>query len=331
MLAARTPIAIAGPWQIGKSAFFQHVLRVMIRDHDQKTGATSTLIRINVPEIVADCQDEGQFFRRVLREIGDEALVVQEGKLPEELSKPAKLRRLMERELRRRGRIVLAFEGAGALAKLNDRSREWFVSSMKSWADAWDEPWDRLQMVMDLTTSPEVLDRNVTVSPWNVRPVMLGEFTASQSAELAKAHDLDWSEHQIEQCLAVDFGGYPALLCAIMERAQAAKRPIESFALGGSSSFAGHPVLPLLEQIYAMAAHVPELLTQIYMLISNAEQGEAPHGGHLVTDMLLQRLLATGVIKLDHANGSGGRRFAFGCRAYEAYFRERMFSRARMN
>lgn len=331
LLASREPIAIVGPWQVGKSAFFEHVLRVLIRENDRREGTDSTIISIHVPDLVAGCTDDGQFLRRVVHEIGGEALLGLERRLPPDLSKPGRLRLLMRDELRRKGRIVLAFEDAGALASLDDSTREWFVSCLKMWGE-----WGRfhegtLQILMELSTSLEPLNRDITVSPWNVTPVHLGELDVAQVAALSRAYSLDWTEPRISRWLSPDFGGYPALLRAIMESARANGRPIESFALGDPPNLVPeHPARPMLDSMFARISRDPTLL--------NVANNVVAHGGDLVLErhdalaLSVQRLLGTGLIKrLDRGaegqRNSESRPFSFGCRAYEAYLRERLHSR----
>jgi len=71
--------------------------------------------------------------------------------------------------------------------------------------------WKKLRLIMVHSTEVYI-PMNINQSPFNVGlPIELPEFTPDQILELARRHDLDWSNIEVEQIMSL-IGGHPYLI-----------------------------------------------------------------------------------------------------------------------
>jgi len=92
-----------------------------------------------------------------------------------------------------------------------------FLALLRAWHERGktEEIWQRLRLV--LNHSQEVyIPLNINQSPFNVGlPVDLPELNKAQTLDLAKRHELEWSESEIEEIMNM-LGGHPYLLRVAM-------------------------------------------------------------------------------------------------------------------
>jgi hypothetical protein len=134
-------------------------------------------------------------------------------------SAAARLTRLMERHVLPgvRTSLVLAIDGADAA--LGGALQDDLFALLRAWAEAYDEPWPRLRLLLTVSTTPSLLVRDPNRSPFNLTaPIVLGDLRAVEVEHLARRHGLPWTSEEIARVMDL-VGGHPYLARLIMHRA----------------------------------------------------------------------------------------------------------------
>jgi diguanylate cyclase (GGDEF)-like protein len=109
--------------------------------------------------------------------------------------------------------VVLALNETSRLFENSSLAQE-FLTLLRSWYEEaqQDETWQKLRLVVMYSTDIEV-PLSINQSPFNVGlPLKLPEFTREQVEDLARRHDLNWTDgSQVKQLMAM-VGGHPALV-----------------------------------------------------------------------------------------------------------------------
>jgi hypothetical protein len=107
--------------------------------------------------------------------------------------------------------ILLAMDEADRL--LNVAYKTDFFGLLRAWDSnrAYDEIWQRLNIVLVISTHPHLLITDVSQSPFNVGlRIQLNDFTKAQVAELNRRHGSPLSDRDLENLLEL-LGGHPYL------------------------------------------------------------------------------------------------------------------------
>jgi protein SERAC1 len=206
-------IRIRAPRQTGKTS-----LLVRINDHARQQGYTIVSLSFQALE-ESFFTDLGQFLQTFCHFIGD-ALKVPGTKVEtywaENNKNSAKITcsncfrdRLLSAVP---GVLVLALDEVDVLFPYAKIAGEFF-QMLRFWNEEGKEKedWARLRLI--LTHSTEVyVAMKVNSSPFNIGlPVELTGFGAKEVTELAKRHQLDWQEEEVEELMAV-VGGHPYMV-----------------------------------------------------------------------------------------------------------------------
>lgn len=203
--------------------------------------------------------------------------------------------------------IVLALDEVDRLLQTPFHSD--FFALLRSWHNsrALDEQWDRLNLVMVISTEPYLLIADVNQSPFNVGlKIYLEDFNEAQVRDLNKRHDSPVSEADFPQLLKL-LGGHPylnrkALYTMVTERLPWS-RLIRAAALD-HGPFGDH-----LRRHQWLLRDEPSLREALKQVI---EQNRC------TDESALFRLLQAGLVK-----GSGE---AYSCRCdlYRIYFKDKL-------
>ena len=108
--------------------------------------------------------------------------------------------------------IVLGLDGVDRLFRYPDLADDFFAL-LRAWHEEAKnrDIWKKLRLVV-VHSSEVYIPLNVNQSPFNVGlPIELPEFTPEQILDLAKRHELDWSDQQVQQLMSL-LGGHPYLV-----------------------------------------------------------------------------------------------------------------------
>src|SRR5262249_55225346 len=92
-----------------------------------------------------------------------------------------------------------------------------FFNMLKSWVSKREEPWPRLRLMLEVSTTPARITRkpNCFNVPYLIR---LEDFSQAQVQKLCALYKLDWEEADIKELMSV-VGGHPYLVQKAMYRA----------------------------------------------------------------------------------------------------------------
>ncbi len=124
---------------------------------------------------------------------------------------------LMERSILPRmdhndGVVLLAIDRADTVWDSPFASE--FFGLLRAWAEngVEEEPWQRLRLLLSVSTTPALLIHNARQSPFNLtEPVRLGDFDQDQTLRLAQLYGLRPSAAELDAVRAL-IGGHPYLL-----------------------------------------------------------------------------------------------------------------------
>jgi hypothetical protein len=134
-------------------------------------------------------------------------------------SAAARLTRFMERHVLPRVRTALVLAIDGADAGLGGALQDDLFALLRAWAEAYDEPWPRLRLLLTVSTTPALLVSDPNRSPFNLTaPIVLGDLRAAEVEDLARRHGLPWTAEDIARLMDL-VGGHPYLARLIMHRA----------------------------------------------------------------------------------------------------------------
>ena len=205
------------------------------------------------------------------------------------------------------GPVVLAMDEADRLLQ-TDYYKDFFAL-MRSWHNsrALDDRWNKLNIVMVISTEPYLLIDDVTQSPFNVGlPLYLEDFDDAQVRDLNHRHNSPVSESDLPQCMEL-LGGHPyltrkALYTLVTERL--AWSDLTRVAPADHGPFGDH-----LRRHHWLLRDEPGLRESLRQVIRH---------GRCDDDTAFFRLLRAGLVK-----GSGG---VCRCRCdlYRTYFEDKL-------
>ncbi len=203
--------------------------------------------------------------------------------------------------------VVLALDEADRL--LDTRFYRDFFGLMRAWHNnrAADELWNKLNVVMAISTEPYLLIPDVTQSPFNVGlKLYLEDFDAAQVRDLNHRHGTPVSDAEFTSFMQL-LNGHPyltrkALYTLVTERMT--WTDLEGTAASDQGPFGDH-----LRRQYWLLRDAPELRLALKNILTRAQCPE---------DMAFFRLLRAGLV-----SGSGA---VCRCRCglYEKYFKDKL-------
>lgn len=214
---AGSPVVLLGPARSGKTAVLRHVLDAACRA-DAAAGKESCAVLV---EIDAFGPEARQSYEDFLYELASRVVEGVEGDdawTAEAWSRsgvPAqRLRWLLKNRIMNRitGRLILALESADQLPRFG--FWENVLGLLRSWAqESNTPPWDRLRIVIAVSTEPTLLKEEIHRSPFfnAALLVRLDDLGASQVRDLQALYRLRWTAEELGQLTAL-VGGHPYLL-----------------------------------------------------------------------------------------------------------------------
>jgi hypothetical protein len=185
-----------------------------------------------------------------------------------------------------------------------------FFSLLRVWHEASKEKdiWKKLRLVV--VHSTEVyLPMNVNQSPFNVGlPIYLPEFTPEQILSLAKGHELNWTDVEVEKLIAI-VGGHPFLVRVALYQIKYQDLTLDSVletAVSESGLYGDH----LRRHLWNLQQH-PELAEAMKKIVNSREPVQ-------LEGLLAFKLNSMGLVNLD------GNKVKPRCSLYRQYLVERL-------
>jgi predicted DNA-binding transcriptional regulator AlpA len=201
------------------------------------------------------------------------------------------------------GRVLLAIDEADLL--LDAAYKKHFFALLRAWDSrrAFDEHWQKLNLVIVISTQPYLLIDDVNLSPFNVgQTLRLRDFTAQQVAELNRRHGEVLTPAELPALMDL-VGGHPYLVRqALYTLAR------EGIGLAGLQAAAAQPDGPFgrhLQFYRHSLARSPALETALRAALA---------GKPAADETLLERLAAVGLLR--HEGGDWLAR----CGLYQQFF-----------
>jgi DNA-binding winged helix-turn-helix (wHTH) protein len=186
------------------------------------------------------------------------------------------------------GRLLIALDRADALWGLPVQDE--FFGLLRAWAEngAAEERWPALRLLLAVSTTPALLIRDPSQSPFNLtEPIRLLDLDGAQVSELAARHRVELSAGDARDLSAL-VGGHPYLVrLALYARAQTGRPLAELIAPGGVYD-------EYLSRLKTRLLRQPGLLEALSALAL---------GGRDVSQDAAQRLLGAGLVAPDGAAG----------------------------
>lgn len=267
LVQSGSPVVLVGPTEIGKTYLLDHLLDFHRKDGDEA-------VRINLEYAASDAGDEVDELIYLVGLAMVDELNLDEAALErawERKRPPAqKLTRFVERTVLPavEGRLFLIVDRADSVIQLSQVSKLFLM--LRRWAELERNGWDRLRMLLAISTEPSLLQETIHESPFNITdPIRLGDFEAEQVAELASLHGLRWSASQVGRLMS-KVGGHPYLARKVMYRSALAGQPLDEL-LPGLTSDNG----PLADHLRSRLLRVnrdPELRDAIVRLVNRDQE-----------------------------------------------------------
>jgi hypothetical protein len=301
-----TTVTIRAPRQTGKTSLLMRALHLA---HEQELK----ILFCDLQGVDRETIDSLENFLHYLAQFVYSELdfdVMEVESLWQTLSLPPKYRltNLMNRVLDKSDiQIVLAVDEADRLLQTGFHAD--FFALIRSWHNkrAYSEQWNKLSIVMVISTEPHLLINDANQSPFNVGlKLTLEDFTAAQVRDLNQRHGSPLHESDFSQFMHL-LSGHPyltrlALYTLVTEGL--AWRDLNCRAINDQGPFGEH-----LRHQYMLLRDEPVLGEALKQVIRN---------GNYQDDMALYRLLRAGLIR------GSGERYACRCGLYERYFREKL-------
>ena len=298
------PVVLHGPWGIGKSYLLDHLLRIHSGDGDRVVYIQLDHLK---PTGTLD-----SFLERIGWEVTEQLGIVDEI-----FERAWESRRMSLRKLTRflkkevlpapgSGRLLFALDRADTLME-KDFGNDIFAM-LRNWADLGGkgEPWDRLRLLMTVSTDPALLSRRLQSSPFNMSvPIHLKGFDENQVKDLADRYGLTLGALELEK-LTVQVEGHPLLIRRIFDHATQTQTPLlDLLETTTLKDLLGDYLRSRLLKI-----HHGELATAVRCVMDGDPKGIDPE--------VFQRLIDSGLVS--GTPGCCRVRYA----VYESFFRERL-------
>ena len=297
------PVVLVGPAEIGKTYCLEHLL-----EQNRQTG--DAVVRVNLEFLGQEAEGSAdRFLKAFAWEIVDQ-LELDDAALARAWSRdrsPArKLTYFLQRSVlpHSAGTTFLAIDRADVLGRGEDAME--LLSTLRHWSELHGSPWDKLRVLLAVSTEPELLSERIHSSPFNLTdPIRLAELDGPQVQDLARRYGLAWTEGEIADLMDL-VGGHPYLVSKVMYPAAAQGCSLDEVLadpLAESGLFTVHLAALMLQirRDERLASAIREVL-----------DGDA--GGPDVE--VAQRLLRAGLLR-----GAPGE-YAIRYKIYELYFRK---------
>lgn len=256
------PVVVLAPQGFGKTWLLRHVL------HLARAQGPTRVVLLSLDLFDADALASLDRFLRALAHhlaaaLDLDAAIVE--RTWERSGNPqANLSWLLERvvlpPLQERGEtLALCLDRADALRGV--KFQDDVFGLLRAFAESGAEPpWDRLRLLLAVSTTPALLVQNPRQSPFNLtEPIRLGDLDDAQLRQLAALHQITPSEEELAALRAL-VGGHPSLCRVALYAARTSGRRLGALLAesAGQGVFAEH-----LEQRRARLARHPPLLTAL--------------------------------------------------------------------
>jgi len=306
LLGGGTTTTIRAPRQTGKTSLLMRGLQyarqqaAVVVPFDLQSSSSQTLSSLE------------NFLQEFAAIICDE-LVIEETQLAQcwqgTLSAPRKLLRFMQQHIlpMYEGPIILAIDEADHLLE-SDFYKDFF-GMLRSWHNrrALDPLWQKLNIVLVISTEPYLLVDDIHHSPFNVGlHLSLDDFDEAQVRELNTKHQFPLSDAEISDFM-MWINGHPYLtrwaLYTMLEEHKPWAKLINE-AIKDDGPFSRH-----LNYQYWSVQDKPALIKALV---------EVLHNGNCQDELARFRLLKAGLIK------GSGKQYTCRCKLYQRYFEKRL-------
>lgn len=212
------PVVVFGPSGLGKSWLLRSLTGAAL--------AEDRVVHLDLRHLDrATLGDRDRFFWRVMADVAEGLSAEVE---PAPGLDPARgLTRLLEREglAPTPGRLLLVIDHAHEAAQLNDPSA--LYALLRAWCERTRPPWDRLRLLLGLSSEPSLLVQEPHLSPFNLAPpITLSELSADEVRALVDTYGLDTRAETLQALIAL-VGGHPALIRTACFRAATTGRALQ--------------------------------------------------------------------------------------------------------
>ncbi|MCP4660669.1 MAG: TIR domain-containing protein [bacterium] len=300
-----SPVVLVGPEEIGKSYFLSHLLRTNRKPEEGEVLINLAQLGDAAVKSLDDLLHEFAYEVVDQLDLDDEAL----DRAWQRRRPPArKLTHFLERTVLPASgdRLFLAIDRADAIVRTEHAQDVFGV--FRRWAELGSrgDPWERLRLLLVVSTEPSLLSQNVHRSPFNIsEPIRLGDLDFDQVWEMVHRYGLEWSSEEITQLTDL-VGGHPYLVRKVLYHAAVGRHSVAELLADPTAEqglFADH-----LRSRMLRVQRDPGLAQAIRQVL----EGTAEE----IAFELAQRLLRAGLLK-----GHPGR-YQLRYRLYEQYFRE---------
>lgn len=204
--------------------------------------------------------------------------------------------------------MVLAIDEADRLLKTSYHDN--FFGLLRFWHNsrAMNELWDRLDILMVISTEPHLLISDVSQSPFNVgAKIVLDDFSPQQAAELNRRYRTPLDDQQLQQLIDL-LGGHPYLISRALYTLVAEGMTWPQLARAATeqqSPFGDH-----LRRYLWLLHDQPQLSAALKQVIG---RGSCPD------EVSFYRLMQAGLIA-----GVGSQSCRCRCRLYELYLKDKL-------
>lgn len=293
------PVVLVGPRRIGKTWLLRRVL-------EAQAGPGDRVLLLGLDTLPAAARrDPDQLWAALALELA-RALSIDE---PDLGPTPRRgMDRWMEREVLPRvpGRLLLALDAAEALRLEPDPSE--VMGMLRAWLCRDRAPWEKLRLLLTVSTSPALLVPDTRLSPFNLAPpLMVGDLDDAGVDALARTHGLEPIGDQ-RAALRACCGGHPYLLRLLFRSARGRGDGLRE-ALSAAAADEG-PLGEHLRSTFLRISADPELRAALMAILAGAS---AP-----IPWPVADRLVSAGLVSWD------GSRWAMRYEVYTTYLRGRL-------
>ncbi|MEM7584238.1 MAG: AAA-like domain-containing protein [Acidobacteriota bacterium] len=303
-----SPVVLVGPDDIGKSYLLDHLVAVHLEEDD-----CAVRIELDLVDDTALGSAEG-LFEELAFQIAeqlelDEESVDKAWELKKRRPASIRLRHFISASAlgKTLGRLFLVIDRTDAVAH-TDAVRGLF-RELRSWAELGgrsSEPWDRLRLMLAVSTEPDRLTDVLESSPLDLTPpVRLDDLSRDQLTTMAQCYGLELRDDELDM-LTDWIGGHPYLARKVMYQAATEERPLTELLARSDRPeglFADH-----LRSRMLKVRRDDQLVTAVRLVVQRDRDPIDAEVAH--------RLLSSGLI-----TGSPGA-YRMRYKLYDSYFRE---------